>query len=208
VKPKFFATPAAFRAWLEEHHESADELLVGFHKKGSAKPSMTWKESVDEALCFGWIDGVRRTLDEERYTIRFTPRRERSRWSDINVRRVKELQRLGLMRPAGLRIFEKRRETDAAYSYEQRHAAELDPESERAFRANAAAWAYFQARPPWYRRTATHWVVSAKKEETRRARLAALIDDSAHERLIKPLRWAAAAKASVRGKERAERSRS
>jgi uncharacterized protein YdeI (YjbR/CyaY-like superfamily) len=188
VKPKFFATPAAFRAWLEANHETAGELLVGFHKRGSGKPSITWPESVDEALCFGWIDGVRRSIDETSYTIRFTPRRERSRWSDVNVRRAKELLRLGLMRPAGRRAFEKRDETDAAYSYEQRHAAELDPESERAFRANAAAWAYFQSRPPWYRRTAIHWVTSAKKDETRRARLATLIDDSAHERHIKPLR--------------------
>jgi len=189
VKPKFFATPAAFRAWLEANHETAGELLVGFHKRASGKPSMTWPESVDEALCFGWIDGIRRSLGETSYTIRFTPRRERSRWSDVNVRRAKELLRLGLMWPAGRRAFEKRDETDAAYSYEQRQAAELDAESERAFRANAAAWAYFQSRPPWYRRTATHWVTSAKRDETRRARLATLIDDSAHERLIKPLRW-------------------
>jgi uncharacterized protein YdeI (YjbR/CyaY-like superfamily) len=188
VKPTFFATQAAFRAWLEAHHETADELLVGFHKKGSGKPSMTWPESVDEALCFGWIDGVRRTIDEVRYTIRFTPRRERSRWSDVNIRRAKELVRAGLMRPAGLRAFEKRDESEAAYSYEQRQAAELDAESERAFRANAAAWRYFQSRPPWYVRAATHWVTSAKKEETRRSRLATLIDDCAHERLIKPLR--------------------
>jgi len=189
VKPRFFATPAAFRAWLEANHETAGELLVGFHKRASGKPSMTWPESIDEALCFGWIDGIRRSLGETSYTIRFTPRRERSRWSDVNVRRAKELLRLGLMWPAGRRAFEKRDETDTAYSYEQRQAAELDAESERAFRANAAAWAYFQSRPPWYRRTATHWVTSAKREETRRSRLATLIDDSAHERLIKPLRW-------------------
>ncbi|HEX3462626.1 MAG TPA: YdeI/OmpD-associated family protein [Candidatus Elarobacter sp.] len=188
MKPRFFATQAAFRAWLEEHHETADELLVGFHKKASGKPSITWPQSVDEALCFGWIDGVRRTLDETSYTIRFTPRRERSVWSDINIRRAKELVEQGLMRPAGLRAFDKRDEAGAAYSYQRRQAAELDAESEGAFRANAAAWAYFQSRPPWYRRTAIHWVVSAKKDETRRSRLATLIDDSAHERPIKPLR--------------------
>jgi len=187
VKPRFFASPAAFRAWLDAHHDSSDELLVGFHKVGSGKPSITWPESVDEALCYGWIDGVRHAVDDERYTIRFTPRKPRSKWSVVNIARAKELVRLGRMRPAGLRAFESRDEAAAAYSDEQRRTAELGPEAERAFRANAKAWAFFQAQPPWYRRAATGWVVTAKKDETRRKRLATLIDDSAHGRPIGPL---------------------
>ncbi|MDB5069712.1 MAG: hypothetical protein JWM87_823 [Candidatus Eremiobacteraeota bacterium] len=185
---RFFATPAAFRRWLESNHESRDELLVGFHKKGSGKPSITWPEAVDEALCFGWIDGVRRSLDDDSYTIRFTPRKERSIWSAVNIARAEELIAEGRMRPAGLRAFERRTENRSQiYSYEQRDEAVLDHAAEREFRANAAAWTFFQSQPPWYRRTAIYWVMTAKKDDTRRRRLATLIDDSAHGRRIKQL---------------------
>lgn len=188
MEPRFFATPSEFRAWLEEHHEDASELWVGFHKKGSGNPSMTWPESVDEALCFGWIDGLRRSIDGASYKIRFTPRKPRSTWSLVNVRRVAELTGVGRMRPPGLRAFEARRDDDVGtYSYEQRNVAELEPAHEQRFRANEAAWDFFQAQPPSYRRAATWWVVSAKKEETRSKRLATLIEDSEHGRPIKPL---------------------
>jgi len=188
MEPMFFATPEAFRAWLEEHHASATELLVGFHKKGSGRPSITWPEAVDQALCFGWIDGVRRSIDDDSYSIRFTPRKPSSAWSAVNVARVEELTRQGLMRPAGVEAFARRSpERTGTYSYEQRAAAALDPEHERRFRAEAAAWAFFQAQPPWYRRAATWWVVSAKREETRERRLAQLIADSAAGRPIGPL---------------------
>ena len=188
MEPQFFETPSEFRAWLEEHHEGANELWVGFYKKGSGRPSITWPESVDEALCFGWIDGLRRSIDDERYVIRFTPRKSRSTWSLVNIRRVEELSRLGRMRPAGLRAFEARREkASGTYSYEQRYAATLDPDGEKRFRANRRAWDFFQAQSPSYRRAATWWVVSAKKEETRRKRLATLIEDSAAGRTVKPL---------------------
>jgi uncharacterized protein YdeI (YjbR/CyaY-like superfamily) len=188
TEPTFFATPADFRAWLEEHHASAAELLVGFHKKGSGRPSITWPEAVDQALCFGWIDGVRRSIDDDSYSIRFTPRMPTSTWSAVNVARVEELARQGLMHPAGLEAFARRSpERTATYSYEQRAAAALDPEQERRLRADAAAWAFFQAQPPWYRRAATWWVVSAKREETRERRLARLIEDSAAARPIGPL---------------------
>lgn len=188
MKPTFFATPAKLRAWLEKHHETKPELLVGFYRKGSGKPSITWPEAVDQALCFGWIDGVRRSLDDERYTNRFTPRRPRSNWSAVNIKRAKELIDLGLMHPAGLKAFEAR--TDArsgVYSYEQRHSVKLDEAYERRFRRNKKAWEYFQAKAPSYRTTAVYWVMSAKREETRERRLARLIDDSAHERTVPPL---------------------
>jgi uncharacterized protein YdeI (YjbR/CyaY-like superfamily) len=188
VKPRFFATPAAFRAWLDEHHATSDELLVGFYKTSSGTPSITWPESVDEALCFGWIDGVRRTIDAERYSIRFSRRTARSNWSLVNIRRARELIKLGRMRPAGLRAFERRDESAARYSYEQRHAAELEPADERAFRADQRAWAFFQSQPPSYRKAAIWWVMSAKQDATREKRLATLIDDSAHGIAIKPLR--------------------
>ena len=171
-EPTFFPTPADFRAWLEAHHETEKELLVGFYKKGSGKPSITWPESVDEALCFGWIDGVRRSRDEESYTIRFTPRKPASTWSAVNVARVEELTRLGRMRPAGLAAFEKRSEAKTGtYAYEQKEGAQLEKAEEKQLRANKAAWEFFQAQPPWYRRTAIWRVVSAKKEETRTRRL-------------------------------------
>lgn len=183
----FFPTPADWRAWLQEHHADTAELLVGFYKKDSGRPSITWPESVDEALCFGWIDGVRRRIDEVSYSIRFTPRKRNSIWSAVNIKRVGELTELGLMHPAGLKAFEQRREAKSSiYAYEQ-EKHELDPAYEQQFRANASAWAFFEAQPPWYRRTAIYWVTSAKKEETRLKRLATLIKDSAQGRTIGPL---------------------
>jgi uncharacterized protein YdeI (YjbR/CyaY-like superfamily) len=188
LKPSYFATPAAFRAWLAAHHASSTELLVGFYKRGSGKPSMTWPESVDEALCFGWIDGIRRSVDEDRYTIRFTPRKARSTWSAVNIKRVAELTKLGRMQPAGVQAFARREAARSQiYAYEQRSEAALDEAGEREFRANERAWTFFQARPPWYRRIAIYWVMTAKKDETRRRRLATLIDDSAHARTLKQL---------------------
>jgi uncharacterized protein YdeI (YjbR/CyaY-like superfamily) len=188
MQPTFFATPAEFRAWLERHHADRRELLVGFYKKSSGRPSITWPESVDEALCFGWIDGVRRSLGEKAYTIRFTPRQARSTWSAVNVRRARELIAEGRMTPAGLAAFEARGDDRTAiYSYEQRRAATLDPDEEQRFRAEAGAWEWFQARPPSYRRAAIHWVTSAKRPETRERRLQALIEDSAAARPVKPL---------------------
>jgi uncharacterized protein YdeI (YjbR/CyaY-like superfamily) len=188
MEPTFFATPADFRAWLERHHADRRELLVGFYKKGSGRPSISWPESVDEALCFGWIDGVRRSLGDDAYTIRFTPRQARSTWSAVNVRRAQELIEAGRMTPAGLAAFEARGDDRTAiYSYEQRRQAALDAEQERRFRAVPEAWEWFQARPPSYRRAAIHWVTSAKRPETRERRLRALIEDSAAGRLVKPL---------------------
>jgi uncharacterized protein YdeI (YjbR/CyaY-like superfamily) len=188
MEPIFFATPADWRAWLEEHHDTERELLVGFRKRGSGRASITWPESVDEALCFGWIDGVRRRLDDDSYTIRFTPRRARSTWSAVNVARVKELEAEGRMHPAGLAAFARRSDDRTAiYSYEQRRTAELGEAYEAELRADPAAWAYFAAQPPSYRRAAAHWVTSAKREETRRRRLAQLVADSAQGRPIGPL---------------------
>ena len=187
--PVYFASPAEFRAWLALHHDSERELLVGFHKKGTGRPSMTWAESVDEALCYGWIDGVRRSVDAERYTIRFTPRTASSTWSLVNVRRAEALIESGRMQPAGMRAFEARQpDRTGVYSFEQRAEAALDGAMVERFRANEAAWAFWEAQPPGYRRTATWYVASAKKEETRTRRLDRLIDDSAAGRRIKELR--------------------
>jgi uncharacterized protein YdeI (YjbR/CyaY-like superfamily) len=183
----YFPSPAAFRRWLAAHHSSARELLVGFYKKGSGKPSLTWPESVDEALCFGWIDGVRNSVDTERYTIRFTPRKRASTWSAVNVERVRVLSEERRMRPAGLAAFRERRENRSGiYSYENR-PEELPEPYQGEFRKNRLAWDHFEAQPPWYRRAATWWVISAKKEETRAKRLAALMEASAEGRPIPPL---------------------
>jgi uncharacterized protein YdeI (YjbR/CyaY-like superfamily) len=188
ARPRFFATPDQLRAWFEQHHASHDELLVGLHKVGTGRRSVTWAESVDEALCFGWIDGVRRSLDDDSYTIRFTPRRARSIWSQKNLARYAELDSAGRVQPAGRRAFEARDEARTRrYSFEQAEAA-FTREQTRTFRANHEAWAFFQAQPPSYRKPATWWVVSAKKEETRERRLATLIDDSARREHIKQLR--------------------
>lgn len=161
---------------------------MGFHKRGSGRPSITWPESVDEALCYGWIDGVRKRLDETRYVIRFTPRRKGSVWSSVNLARVRELTRAGLMRPAGLAAHEGRTAAKSGiYSYEQRKTAKLPAVMERRLRGNRKAWTFFKQQAPWYRRVATWWIVSAKREATRERRLAALIEDSAAGRTIKPL---------------------
>jgi len=186
MEPTFFATPAEFRAWLEEHHTNTGELLVGFYKTSSGKPSITWPQSVDQALCFGWIDGIRKGIDDVSYTIRFTPRKPRSQWSAVNVNRVEELTRLGLMHPAGIKAFEQRKE-DRTYSYEDRTVAALDEASEQQFQANQKAWDFFQTQPASYRKAAIWWVISAKKDETQRKRLAQLIEDSERGRTIPPL---------------------
>jgi uncharacterized protein YdeI (YjbR/CyaY-like superfamily) len=184
----FFETPADFRAWLEEHHASESELIVGFHRKGSGRPSITWPESVAEALCFGWIDGVRRGIDDESYSIRFTPRKPTSNWSKVNIQLVASLTAAGRMRPAGLAAFERRTaERSGIYSYERRKAAALSPEQQSEFEADDAAWSFFTAQPRGYRQTAIHWVVSAKREETRAKRLATLISDSAAGRRLRHL---------------------
>jgi uncharacterized protein YdeI (YjbR/CyaY-like superfamily) len=184
VKPKFFATPEKFRAWLEKNHASEKELLVGFYKRDSGKPSITWPESVDEALCVGWIDGIRRTIDDVSYTIRFTPRTLKSKWSAVNIKRVGELTKLGRMKPAGLAVFEKRDASQSeGYSYERKEA-QLDAAMEKKFRANKAAWTFWEKQPPYYRRTLSWWVISAKREETRAKRLEQLIAASAEGRRI------------------------
>jgi len=195
-KVLFFPVPADFRRWLDEHHAAEEELFVGFYKRESGRPSITWPESVDCALSYGWIDGVRNSIDEISYRIRFTPRKPSSTWSAINVKRVVELTKFGLMRPAGVKAFESRKgDKTGIYAYEQRKTARLPRAFEKQFRANKKAWAYFQAQPPWYQRTASYRVISAKQEETRRRRLEQLIEASADGRPIKELSRPGAAKA-------------
>lgn len=178
-KPLFFPAPEKFRSWLLKHHAQARELWVGFYRKDSGKPSITWPESVDEALCVGWIDGIRKSVDDQSYMIRFTPRKPTSNWSEVNIKRVAVLTREARMQPAGLEAFRKRVEAKSGiYAYEQRKTAALDKESEAQFRANTAAWKFFEALPASYRKTMIWWVISAKREETRRKRLARLIEDS------------------------------
>jgi uncharacterized protein YdeI (YjbR/CyaY-like superfamily) len=189
VEPIFFPTPADFRGWLEENHQSAGEVLVGFYKKKAGKLSMTWSDSVDQALCFGWIDGKGKSLGDEAHTIRFTPRRPKSNWSQVNIAKVAKLTEAGLMRPAGLAAFERREEArSGVYSYEQRHLAALTEEQEAGFRENPAAWEWFQKAAPSYRKAAIYWVTSAKRPETVAKRLGRLIDDSASGLEVPPLR--------------------
>ena len=188
VKPTFFATASELREWLEANDATATELWVGFYRRDSGQPSITWSELVDEELCFGWIDGVRKGIDDVSYANRITPRKSRSTWSAINIARARALIRLGRMRPAGLKAFERRtEERSAIYSYEQRKSAALDSKAARSFRANRKAWAFFESQAPSYQRAAIHWVISAKREETRQKRLATLIDNSARGRRVAPL---------------------
>jgi uncharacterized protein YdeI (YjbR/CyaY-like superfamily) len=176
----YFESPEQFRAWLEEHHATATEVWVGYWKKHTGKDSLTWSQAVDEALCFGWIDGVLRRVDDERHIQRFTARKPTSNWSAVNIAKVEQLRAEGRMRPAGEAAFALRRdEKSGVYSYEQRHLAAFEHEQEERFRANAAAWEYWSAAPAGYRKMATWWVTSAKKPETRERRLTTLIEESA-----------------------------
>ena len=176
---KFFKSASHFRAWLEANHAVALELWVGFYKKASGHPSITWPESVDEALCFGWIDGVRKSIDEVSYKIRFSPRKPRSIWSVVNIKRANELAAQGLMRPAGTKAFDQRTENRlGVYSYEQRPAELPDP-YRAILKQNKAAWDFIEAQPPSYRRMVSWWIISAKKEETKFKRLDRLIKFSA-----------------------------
>jgi uncharacterized protein YdeI (YjbR/CyaY-like superfamily) len=176
VKPTYFESAAAFRAWLTHNHAQEAELLVGLHKKGSSKPSITYREALDQALCFGWIDGVRNSVNATSYSIRFTPRKAKSYWSNINTKRAQELIQLGVMTAPGLKVFEARDQAATKrYSFE-RENAKLPPEYAKKFKAAAKAWAHFQNQAPYYQRVATFWVVSAKKEETRLRRLQTLIE--------------------------------
>jgi uncharacterized protein YdeI (YjbR/CyaY-like superfamily) len=185
AEPLFFATPADFRAWLEVNCEGSREQWIGFHKKDSGRPSITWPEAVDEALCVGWIDGLRKTIDAHSYKIRFTPRQAKSNWSAVNIRRVQELARQKRMRPLGVSAFASRAEEKSGiYAYENRHAAVLDKWDEQQFRSSPEAWKFFQAQPQSYRKTMIWWIVSAKRAETRRKRLATLIGESKANRRI------------------------
>ena len=178
MTPRFFKSPVAFRRWLAAHHARAKELEVGFYKKGSGKPGITYPEALDEALCVGWIDGVRHSLGDEGYTIRFTPRRAGSYWSAVNVRHANRLIKDGRMQPAGLAEFERRDPAKTKYIYE-REAYVLAPAFEREFRANRDAWAFFQAQPPGYKRLAIGFIMQAKLEATRRRRFDAIVSQSA-----------------------------
>lgn len=178
MKPRFFKSAADFRAWLEKHHNREQELLVGFYKRELGR-GITYPEALDEALCFGWIDGVRKRFDEASYTIRFTPRRQDSTWSAVNIKRARELMTAGRLAEPGLRAFRDRdEEKTRKYSYE-REAAQLDPALEANLRADTKAAAFFDAQPPGYRKIAIFWIMSAKKDDTRARRFAHLVECSA-----------------------------
>lgn len=186
-EPVFFESPDALRRWLEANHETVAELWVGLYKKSSGRPSVTWPDVVDECLCFGWIDGIRKGVDDVSYKNRITPRRRNSNWSAINIRRVAELEAAGRMRPAGRRAFEQRNLSKAdAYSYEH-SVATMGPDVVATFQANDAAWAWFERAAPSYRKAVMHWLASAVKPETRARRLAILIEHSAAGRHVPPL---------------------
>jgi uncharacterized protein YdeI (YjbR/CyaY-like superfamily) len=185
VSPAFFETALHFRAWLEVNHASATELIVGFRKAGTGMPSMTWPESVDEALCFGWIDGVRKKIDEKSYQIRFTPRKKDSIWSLVNVNKARELTKQDRMRPTGVAAFEARnQDKTGVYAFEREKPAELAAVEVREFKMNRLAWKYFESVAPSYQRVITHWVVSAKQPATRARRLEQLIQACAEQRRI------------------------
>lgn len=188
MQPIFFSTPDEFRAWLEENHDKAQEVWVGFYKKHTGKASLAWAQAVDQALCFGWIDSQGKRIDDESHMLRFTPRKTRSIWSAVNLKRVPELIEMGLMHPAGLKAYEARtEERSGIYSHEQKGEVKLDPAYEEQFHANEAAWAFFETQAPSYQKAAIWWVISAKKEETRQRRLNQLIEDSAQGRRVPPL---------------------
>src|SRR4030095_8605640 len=178
MTPIFFATQSDLRKWFEKNHDKEKELWLGFYKTSSGKQSVTWLESVDQSLCFGWIDGVRKSLGRDSYVIRFTPRKAKSIWSAINIKKIKELTKLGLMRQAGIDAFNKRDEKKSrVYSFEQKNI-KLDKDFEKKFRQNKQAWKFFQSQPPSYQKPSIWWVISAKNETTKQKRLNTLIKDS------------------------------
>jgi uncharacterized protein YdeI (YjbR/CyaY-like superfamily) len=188
MKPSFFKSTSDFRKWMEKFHHKEKELIVGFYKKYSGKQSITWPESVDVALCFGWIDGIRKSLDEISYTIRFTPRNPKSTWSAINIKKVKTLTKLGLMQQAGIDAFKKLdKKNSKIYSFERRSVT-LSKNYENIFKSNKKAWEYFSLQTPYYKKITVHWVMSAKQDETQLRRLMTLINDSANLEKIAPLR--------------------
>lgn len=187
MDPTFFKTQALFRKWLEKNHATAPELYVGFHKKGTGRLSITYREALDEALCFGWIDGVRKSIDAESYMQRFTPRRPGSVWSLVNIKRVEELKKLRRMHPAGFKAFETRNVEKALQHSHDRVNTDLSAAFQRRFKSNKMAWDFFGTQPPGYRKIASWWVMSAKREETREKRLNALIDDCANGLRLAPL---------------------
>ncbi|HLO57886.1 MAG TPA: YdeI/OmpD-associated family protein [Bacteroidales bacterium] len=180
----FFKNRDEFREWLQNHYKTKKELVVGFYKTKTGKPSMTWSESVDQALCFGWIDGIRRSIDDVSYSIRFTPRNPNSVWSSINIKKVEELTQKGLMTPEGLDAFNKRKpEKSGIYSFENK-PGQLTPEMESQFKKETAAWDFFNLQAPSYRRTVIHWILSAKTETTRQNRLSKLIEASSDKKRL------------------------
>ncbi len=190
TSPRFFRTQAGLRAWFEKNHDAGGELWVGYYKKGTGLPSVTWPESVDAALCFGWIDGLKKSVDQKSYTLRFTPRRKRSHWSARNLGRMKELIAEGLVAEPGLAAYERRdRRNEKQASYEQSGEMSLPSEYEGRLKANPAAWEYFRNARPSYRKQVIWWIVSAKREDTRRRRLGILIESCAEGDVIPPLRW-------------------
>jgi uncharacterized protein YdeI (YjbR/CyaY-like superfamily) len=185
MKPIFFATQSEFRKWLDKNHKSETELLVGFYKTETAKPSMSWSQSVDQAICYGWIDGVRKSLDKESYCIRFTPRKSTSIWSAVNIKKVEELNQAGLMKPEGLKAFSLRNENKSKiYAYEK-EPVKLDAEYENQFKKNKAAWDFFTKQAPSYKKVMIHWIMDAKQEKTRLTRLEKTINESEQQRRMK-----------------------
>lgn len=182
MNPTFFPTQNQFRAWLEKHHQKETELLVGFYKVNSKKPSMSWSESVDQALCFGWIDGVRRSIDDESYSIRFTPRKKSSIWSAINIKKIEDLTKAGLMTPEGEKAFALRSEERSAIYSHEKEPSVLDPNFEKQFKANTIAWEYFNTQAPSYKKVMIHWIMTAKQEKTRISRLEKAINISAEQK--------------------------
>lgn len=189
MKPIFFLNPSEFRKWLDKNHKTATELIVGYYKVGTNKPSMTWSESVDQALCYGWIDGVRRSVDAESYCIRFTPRKPKSIWSAININKVAELTKQGLMKPAGIASFEKRTENNSRIYSHETERKQFSDTFEKEFKANKKAWKFFTSQAPSYQKVATHIVMTAKQEATQQKRLKELIEASEAHQKMGRLKW-------------------
>ncbi|MCT3922649.1 YdeI/OmpD-associated family protein [Elizabethkingia anophelis] len=185
MKPQFFSTPSDFRIWLENNHQTETELLVGFYKVNSGKPSMSWSESVDQAICFGWIDGIRRTVDKESYTIRFTPRKKDSIWSAINIKKAEELSEQGLMKEAGLKAFSLRTENKSRIYSHEKEPVPLHQDFEKQFQKNKAAWNFFIAQAPSYKKVMIHWIMSAKQEKTQQSRLEKVIQESEQQKRLR-----------------------